>query len=193
MTALRAKPTQSLLAKTKRLAKARSRESDLPHSECLELEAAAAGYAGWHDLQQACATPNKGEFTLLVDPKLPPLFDSTPNEQRSKRHLDIWWDKPFAISNPGGGFTVRCLDGGAWDRSTWYGAAKTLEEAGQLALAKLESWRGFRDRPMTATGDGVKVVRMPGRPDKEVEILYRAKDVEDADRWLRENFPNLPR
>jgi len=30
-------------------------------------------------------------------------------------------------------YDVRCLDGGAWDRSTWWGSFATLEEAKQCA------------------------------------------------------------
>lgn len=30
-------------------------------------------------------------------------------------------------------FDVRCLDGGAWDRSTWKGSFETLEEAVNFA------------------------------------------------------------
>lgn len=31
-------------------------------------------------------------------------------------------------------YTVRCLDGGAWDRSTWWGDSPTLEGALDLAI-----------------------------------------------------------
>jgi hypothetical protein len=43
---------------------------------------------------------------------------------------------------PGGtSYGVRCLDGGAWDRSTWWGEFNTLEEA--VACAKKGPiWRG---------------------------------------------------
>lgn len=193
MTAQRAKPTRTLLAKVKRLAKARARDSETPHTQCLDIEAAAAGYGCWHDLQQACAAasaaPGKEEFVLILDPKLPPWFDERANQLRSKRHLDTWWDKPFAITDPEGkGFKVRCLDGGAWDRSTWYGFAKTLPEATELAKSRLDWWRSARAAPHTMSGDdGPVAIRMPQRPDQDIEILYRAKDHEDLDAWMREH------
>jgi hypothetical protein len=185
MTSLRANPTRTLLAKVKRLAKARARDSETPHTQCLDIESVAAGYVSWHELQQACATaaaaPGKEEFVLVLDPKLPPWFDQRANQLRSKRHLDTWWDKPFAITAPGGqGFEVRCLDGGAWDRSTWYGFAKTLPEATELAKSKLAWWKGARAAPHTITDElGPAAIRMPQRPDQDFEILYRAKDQED--------------
>lgn len=188
----RATPTQSLLSKTKRLAKARSRETGQPHSACLEVEAAAAGYSSWHELQQACAAPSKADFALLVDPTLPPSFDDTPNENRSKRHLDEWWDRPFALSKPGGGFTVRCLDGGAWDRSTWYGEAKDLDDAVRLAQAKLAIAREDRSRPLLYLGAVARVIRLADRPDQDQEILYESEDFDDARRWMSENFPEAP-
>lgn len=193
MTAPRAKPTKTLLAKVKRLAKARARDSETPHLQCLEIEAAAAGYGNWHKLQQACAAasapPGKEEFTLLIDPKLPPWFDNRRNELRSKQHLDRWWDKPFAITaKDGSGFTVRCLDGGAWDRSTNYGFARSLAEATELAKSKLEWWRAARAAPHSLLDEhGLAIVRMPQRPDQDLEILHRPKSQEDLEAWMREH------
>jgi hypothetical protein len=82
-----------------------------------------------------------------VDPELPPDFDSTPNDARPAGHA-VWWDRPYIVTNTlGDGHTegtraawlavwpsgtrydVRCLDGGAWDRSTSWGSFATLDEA----------------------------------------------------------------
>ncbi|MCP2223570.1 hypothetical protein M2226_009267 [Bradyrhizobium elkanii] len=55
---------------------------------------------------------------IPLDPKLPKAFDATPNEARSKTQLDQWWDRPYGLTRPDGRIEVRCLNGGAWDRST---------------------------------------------------------------------------
>lgn len=93
------------------------------------------------------------KLKIPVDPKLPKDFDNTPNEDRPKSHKR-WWNRPYIVtctflpwpslteteievgrkkwyaSWPSGTrYDVRCLDGGAWDRSTWWGSFATLEEA----------------------------------------------------------------
>ncbi len=99
-----------------------------------------------------------------VNPKLPKHFDSTPNASRPQSHKR-WWYQPYVVTEtweqrdqpdsekneerkrgwfeawPGGTrYDVRCLDGGAWDRSTWWGAFATLEEA--IACAQRgPNWR----------------------------------------------------
>ncbi len=35
---------------------------------------------------------------IPLDPKLPKAFDATPNEDRSKSQLDLWWDRPYGIT-----------------------------------------------------------------------------------------------
>jgi hypothetical protein len=90
-------------------------------------------------------------MNVPINPKLPPNFDNTPNEQRPKSH-EKWWNRPyirtecwddwdsanatpdrrarwFAAWPSGTRYDVRCLDGGAWDRSTCWGSFATLEEA----------------------------------------------------------------
>lgn len=57
----------------------------------------------------------------------------------SARQADIrhQWMKRYPS---GTAYDVRCLDGGAWDRSTWWGDADNLDDA--LAIAKAgPSWR----------------------------------------------------
>jgi hypothetical protein len=81
-----------------------------------------------------------------IDPVLPPRFDDTPNDSRPRSH-QVWWRVPFVqrctmertaecLANwpSGTRYDVRCLDGGAWDRPTWWGSFATLDEA--IACAK---------------------------------------------------------
>jgi len=76
-----------------------------------------------------------------INPVLPPNFDSTPNELRSDRSR-AWWGVPFVVmyhdNDPQ--FAVRCLDGGAWDRSTLWGTVGTLNAAVALAQSGLAPW-----------------------------------------------------
>jgi len=82
---------------------------------------------------------------IPIDPVLPPNFDDTPNERRPRSHQK-WWRQPYVMTSPGtidrrgsgggGRVTVRCLDGGAWDRSTWWGSFDTIAEAVAFAKAK---------------------------------------------------------
>ncbi len=73
---------------------------------------------------------------VLVDPDLPDRFDSTSNECRPASHQKFW-HRPYIVSQEGEypGYVVRCLDGGAWDRSTNWGKFDTLEEAVSQAKA----------------------------------------------------------
>lgn len=107
---------------------------------------------------------------VLLDPKLPPGFDNTPNDQRSGH--EKYWNMPFIVTESvsnleayyaertdeyaeaggkqwnvsgraswmaawpsGTRYEVRCLDGGAWDRSTSRGMFPTLKEAVACANA----------------------------------------------------------
>lgn len=77
---------------------------------------------------------------VLVDPELPRDFDDLANEQRPPEQV-FWWFRPYVVSyrdaSPefiahfpeGVRFDVRCLDGGAWDRSTWWGSFSDLRSA----------------------------------------------------------------
>ncbi len=80
---------------------------------------------------------------FAVDPVLPREFDCTPNDGRTDRDL-AWWDVPFIrtterfganLQYGRDGFEVRCLDGGAWDRSTYLGWADSVERAVEIAKA----------------------------------------------------------
>jgi len=97
---------------------------------------------------------------VLVNPVLPPAFDQTPNDARPDSHARFW-HRPYIVTYSdavsscarcseaekeqmrrqwleawpsGTRYDVRCLDGGAWDRSTSWGAFATLEAA--LACAR---------------------------------------------------------
>lgn len=80
-------------------------------------------------------------WRIPINPNLRPDFDHTPNEERDYLEVEHWWGKPYVetVLNShwpeGRRWDVRCLDGGAWDRSTNHGAFATLAEA----LAFIES------------------------------------------------------
>lgn len=190
-TGSRAAPTATLLAKSKKTAKALAKSTELTHAQALERVAVDAGYSSWHELLRACESTDRSEASkddMPVDPALPPDFDNTPNEERSTADLDTWWDRPFAQTRSDGTLDVRCLDGGAWDRATFYGTADTLEAARLLAKTKLANWQKSRSAPTVfLSGSAIQLIRMPQRPDEEVEVLYVAKDQQDATRWLEEH------
>jgi hypothetical protein len=184
----RSPATATLIARIKRAAKARAKQGDAAHSDALEEGARQAGYASWHELQRA-ATGRlaEGADELRVDPALPPNFDNTPNEQRSDKELRTWWDRPFALTLPDGNFEVRCLDGGAWDRSTWYGVAPDLASAKALAREKLARWRQFRGRPTTQLDESgsVKVVRPPQHPHESFTVIKECGSMQEASEYIK--------
>lgn len=193
-------PTDTLIGQGKRQAKAASREGLAKHGQALDNFAADAGYASWTDLVGANARRARdlaaGEAVaapspIPIDPALPENFDSTPNEDRSREDLDLWWDRPFAITNPDGALTVRCLDGGAWDRSTNYGDAMNAEEAAKLGADKLTAWRKAKRRPIVSmNGDGTAdVVVMASRPDRDAEILAEKLSLADAHAFIERGWP----
>ena len=127
---------------------------------------------------------------LPVDPVLPRDFDDRPNEDRSSAELDRWWDKPFLVSNTDGTFTVRCLNGGAWDRSTVLGRGATAEEATAIGLAAQESWVRDRSLPRLVLEDGSWcVVIAPQRPDADEPYLARGVTAEEAQRLIEQHTP----
>jgi len=112
------------------------------------------------------------KHTVPVNPKLPPRFDDTPNQDRPPSHM-LWWNRPyiqtftweemrplgqsglcprtpasieadriewFKAWPSGTRYDVRCLDGGAWDRPTWWGSFATIDEAIACASQSPE-WR----------------------------------------------------
>lgn len=126
-------------------------------------------------------------MTVPIDPVLPANFDNTPNDERTTAELDAWWDQPFAISRDDGTFDVRCLDGGAWDRSTCYGIAKDLVAAVVLAESKLAAWQKIRDVPVVALQEsGCQVIRMSPRPGQDPIILKDCKTMQEAQSFIAE-------
>lgn len=135
----------------KREAKQRAKAANTSYNATLEEVAREHGFASWYAVMQQhkSATPAPaGDRDLPIDPELPPGFDDTPNDDRSDAEIERWWMRPFARKLGDGRYEVRCLDGGAWDRSTWYGIADDLEGARSLAKAKLAKWRSFMDTPV---------------------------------------------
>lgn len=127
---------------------------------------------------------------IPLDPKLPKAFDATPNEARSKAQLDQRWDRPYGLTRPDGRIEVRCLNGGAWDRSTHLGIADDYDAACALAEAKQAEWLRFRERPCTCLDEGrVTVVRQPQRPEEEMLELASFATAEAATEYLRASFP----
>jgi len=53
-----------------------------------------------------------------------------------------------------GRIEVRCLNGGAWDRSTHLGIADGYDAACALAEAKQAEWLRFRERPCVLLDEG---------------------------------------
>lgn len=178
---MRTAPTATLMAKLRRQAKQAVREGHTTHCEELDRLAQAQGFPSWRELQ-AAATP----FDLPVDPPLRKFFDQTPNEERSQHELDTWWDRPYAVTCPDGHFEVRCLDGGAWNRSTSYGAADTIDEARVLAQRKLKAWQSLSSGPTAMLlGDGqAQAVVMPRRPGEAARALSPVMPIGEMDAWL---------
>lgn len=188
MESQRTPASRRLLSDLKRQAKS-GRNADETHSQALERLAREHGYPHWDALQTSCNEASKGLATSPaghpIDPPLPDNFDCIANELRPESEVNRWWGKPFIITREDG-FDVRCLDGGAWDRSTWYGHAKTLEECDEIAAAKLARWQEFQKEPAIAYDQEgrAKVVLMPWRPHVPIKVLYVATDGADANRFL---------
>jgi hypothetical protein len=185
-------PTNTLIGQARRAAKALARSGAMTYSEALDRQAVAAGYRSWRELVAANAERRAGGGTLAegdslpLDPALPQGFYDTPNEERSKEEIASWWDRPFAVSLPEGGLDIRCLDGGAWDRPTFYGRAADMREAVELASKKLAAWRSMRDRPVALMVDDglVQAVRMPVRPGEAMTVLSEPMRSEQLAAWM---------
>lgn len=172
--------SQTVLIRIKRAAKARARAGLETYSQALEWASQQEGFASWHAV-------TSGSYLLPIDPDLPPDFDSTPNEDRPPEQLATWWDRPFALRRADGKLEVRCLDGGAWDRSTFYGVAPDLPSAAELAQAALARWRTVREAPYLYIDSSDEkpyvVVRGPLRPREGLRELARFRTGEEAARY----------
>lgn len=126
---------------------------------------------------------------IPLDPKLPKAFNATPNDARSKAQLDQWWDRPYGLTLPDGRIEVRCLNGGAWDRSTHLGFADDYETACALAEAKQAAWLKFRERPsVLLDADQVLLIRQAQRPDEEQKKLAEFSTAEAAATFLNTHY-----
>lgn len=126
---------------------------------------------------------------IPLDPKLPKAFDATPNDSRSKAQLDAWWDHPYGLTLADGRIEVRCLNGGAWDRSTHLGVAEDYDAACALAETKQAEWLKFRERPCVLLDvDQVSVIRQAQRPDAEPQHLAAFLTADAANEYVRINF-----
>lgn len=140
------------------------------------------------------------EIEIPIDPKLPKKFDQTPNEERPASHRQ-WWFRPYIVTcsweswnsqdeerkadwfkawPSGTRYMVRCLDGGAWDRSTGLGAYGTLEEALEHARAVTEEYQQYRDMP-PRKAHFLKWEQnvMVGEVDKDGNLTFRPKTLDD--------------
>lgn len=189
--------TQTALEKMRRAAKQRSREGNFAYTAALDEQARAAGFPSWDAARKAAgsapasALRASSAFELPVDPYLPPHFDSLANERRSKAELDQWWLRPFAVSLGDGSYDVRCLDGGAWDRPSFYGIAKDLQEAHEVARRGLARWQQVRDTPVFQLGaEAVLLILEPNQPGCARPVLYAAGSMEAAKK-LAEQWETL--
>ncbi|CAM5289122.1 hypothetical protein ATER59S_00509 [Aquamicrobium terrae] len=99
---------------------------------------------------------------IPLDPKLPKAFNATPNDARSKAQLDQWWDRPYGLTLSDGRIEVRCLNGGAWDRSTHLGVAENYDVA--CALAESKQAAGRRTTAIGCVSDGRRRYCLSGHP-----------------------------
>lgn len=184
------KPTATQIAKLKAKAKCLARTGTFTHSEALDTLARGEGFLSWHDLDQAHKSGSQSDVTagtdLPVDPELPPEFFCTPNEERSTAELDLWWDRPFATTERNGQLTVCCLDGGAWDRPTFYGQAPDLVSAAKLASEKLRAWKRMRSQPVaTMVENGFAPAQMPQRPGDDMKLLAEPMSADSCAAWVQ--------
>lgn len=130
---------------------------------------------------------------IPLDPKLPKNFDDTDNRVRSKAQLDAWWDHPFGVTRNDGRIDVRCLNGGAWDRSTSLGQAENYNQACVIASEKQAQWVRIRSTPTVyrKDEDSIYVVVMEQRPDQGITTLAGPfKTTAEVTNWFEVNVIN---
>lgn len=74
---------------------------------------------------------------IIVNPTLRDGFDNTDNEQRDSLEWDDWYCLTYVVGE-GDNWQIRCLDGGAWDRSTLRGFSGTMNGAIDQVLELIE-------------------------------------------------------
>lgn len=65
---------------------------------------------------------------VIVNPVLRDGFDDTHNDLREDLETEDWFGLPYVVGADDT-WHIRCLDGGAWDRSTLRGFADTMDGA----------------------------------------------------------------
>lgn len=88
---------------------------------------------------------------IPIDPNLRPSFFITDNSERDGNEMNDWWCQPFIQTHAHDStvyYTVWCLDGGAWDRPTWWDVCETLWDA--ILVAKVH---GPKIRRMNKSGE----------------------------------------
>lgn len=103
-----------------------------PAFDQIYADAAAEDYLG-ENTPYGCVTWVQG---VPVEPDLRPSFFITDNAQRPQQEIEDWWDRPFIqpkAHNNSVVYEVWCLDGGAWDRPTYWGEGDSLLEAVLIA------------------------------------------------------------
>lgn len=148
----------------------------------------------WNALLDLAVEVARAEFplkplptSLPVDPELPADFDCTSNDERDASELDAWWDVPYAITQGDGTLLVRCLDGGAHDRSTYYGQAQNTDLALLLAREKLEIRQQRRVTPLPYFEGGLvcSLKLEEPRPDMDPTPVADALPLELAAGYLK--------
>jgi hypothetical protein len=69
---------------------------------------------------------------FCINPVLRESFNYTKNEDRPHDEMNDWYGRPFIVGGERG-YSVRCLNGGAWDRSSWCGDFDSLDSAIEYA------------------------------------------------------------
>ena len=125
--------------------------------------------------------------SLPTDPSLPPGFYNTPNDERPEAELELWWDKPFARTTEDGSFDVQCLNGGTWDRPTFYGIVGSMEEAVALASSRQAEWHWYEQQPVWSLGEStIAMMVIPRRPGSQPQVLaqFPRVDQDAAGAWI---------
>lgn len=179
--------TLTAVANMRRRAKQVARTCEIGYLAALEHQAKDAGFTNWHAV--TVVAKNGNGVTAIdtpIDPKLPKHFYGRANGERSDAELKRWWNKPFACTNEDGTLDVRCLDGGAWDRPTYYGTAKTVDEAIRIATQKLATWLEYEKEPICSFSDtSIQWVLFSQDPRKKPVVLaeFPRDKMNEANAW----------
>ncbi len=81
----------------------------------------------WVDYEYRCREFSHRDFVLKTEVEF--------NQYQADKKIKWFTDYPTGIA-----YVVHCLDGGAWDRPTWWGDFSSLEEA-KACCENGPSWR----------------------------------------------------